>query len=94
MSRFLIILLQFHPWAAILYDDVVENYDADENDEDPDNDEEDPVNEQYPDNEQIPYIGQDLDNMQIPYIDQDPDNEQDLEDRIICYLRPLKITAM
>ena len=45
MSRFLIILLQFHPWAAILYDDVVENYDADENDEDP-------VNEQYPDNKQ------------------------------------------
>merc|ERR1719438_332394 len=36
---------KFHPWAAILYDDVVENYDADENDEDP-------VNEQYPDNEQ------------------------------------------
>ena len=45
MSRFLIILLQFHPWAAILYDDVVENYDADENDEDL-------VNEQCPDNEQ------------------------------------------
>merc|ERR1719232_2214460 len=26
---------KFHPWAAILYDDVVENYDPDENDEDP-----------------------------------------------------------
>ena len=45
MSRFLIILLQFHPWVAILYDDVVENYDADENDEDL-------VNEQCRDNEQ------------------------------------------
>ena len=87
MSRFLIILLQFHPWAAILYDDVVENYDADENDEDPDNDEEDPVNEQYPDNEQIPYIDQDPDNGQIP------DNEQDLEAGNICYLRPMKITT-
>ena len=43
--RFLIDLLQFHPWVAILYDDVVENYDADENDEDL-------VNEQCPDNEQ------------------------------------------
>ena len=45
MTRFLINLLQFHPWVAILYDDVVENYDADENDEDP-------VNEQYPDNDE------------------------------------------
>ena len=78
---------QFHPWVAILYDDMVEDYDVEENDEDPGND-------QDPDNEQDPGIDQDPDNHQIPYIDQDPDNDQDLEDGIICYLRPLKITTI
>ena len=69
MSIFLINSFQFHPWVAILYDDVVENYDADENDEDPDNDEDTDIN-QYPDNDQIPYIDQDPDN----------GNHQDYED--------------
>ena len=45
-------------------------------------------------NEEDPGNDQDPDNHQIPYIDQDPDNEQDLEDGIICYLRPLKKTTI
>ena len=57
---------------------MVEDYDVEENDQDPDND-------------QISYINPGND--QIPYIDQDLDNEQDLEDGIFCYLRPLKITT-
>ena len=89
---FLINSFQFHPWVEILNDDVVEDYDVEENEEDLGND-------QDPDNNQIPYIGHDSDNDQIPYIDQDPDNdqipdnEQDMEDRIICHIRPLKITT-
>ena len=66
---FLINSFQFHPWVEILNDDVVEDYDVEENEEDLGND-------------QTPYIGHDSDNDQIPYIDQDPDNgnDQDLED--------------
>ena len=60
---------------------MVEDYDVEVNDEDPDH-EQDPGNDQDPDNHQIPYI------------DQDPDNEQDLEDRIICYIKPQKITTI
>ena len=63
---------------------MVEDYDVEENDQDPDNDQISYIN---PGNDQIPYIDQDLDNDQIP------DNEQYLEDGIICYLRPLKITT-
>ena len=55
MSIFQINSFQFHPWVAILYDDVVENYVVDEYYEDCDN-------YQDPDNDQIPYIDQDPDN--------------------------------
>ena len=49
MTRFLINLLQFHPWVAILYDEEIEDYDADETDEEAENYENDgePDNDQY-----------------------------------------------
>ena len=38
MSRFLINSFQFHPWVAILYDEEIEDFDAEETEEDEEHD--------------------------------------------------------
>ena len=45
----IICTFQFHPWVAILYDEEIEDFDADETDEEEENDETDgePDNDQY-----------------------------------------------